>query len=226
MRRMPPAAIVFDAFGTLFDLNALRTRTRQAASHEGDELFSAFKTRLIPWTWHATASGDYVPFPEIAAEAVMGAAREARFPIERSTADWIVEGLLELPPFDDVEPGLRALKDAGIALAILTNGTADGIEAVVSAAGLADCFDHLFAADSVRRFKPAPEVYALATDALGLEAGEILFASGHEWDVAGAAAAGMATVFLARGEPCAPVRGREPGFECEDVPDLARVVTG
>jgi 2-haloacid dehalogenase len=226
MRPMPPAAIVFDAFGTLFDLNALRTRTRQAASHEGDELFAAFKTRLIPWTWHATASGDYIPFHEIAAEAIMGAAREAGFPIERSTADWIVEGLRELPPFDDVEPGLKQLREAGIPLAILTNGTAEGIGAVVSHAGLDDHFEHLLVADSVRRFKPAPEVYKLASDAFDLPLGEILFASGHEWDVAGAHAAGMPTVFLARGEPCAPVRGREPGFVCEDMPDLARVVAG
>ena len=156
----------------------------------------------------------------------MGAARESRFPLERHAADWIVEGLNELPPFDDVEPGLTQLGDAGIRLAILTNGTAEGIEAVVSNAGLGDHFDHLLAADSVEKFKPAPEVYKLAGDALDLPLEEILFASAHEWDVAGAAAAGMPTVFLARGEPCGPVRGREPGFECEDVPDLARVVTG
>ena len=61
--------IAFDAFGTLFDLSALRTRTRQAAGHEGDELFAAFKDRLIPWTWHVTASGDYEPFPQLAAKA-------------------------------------------------------------------------------------------------------------------------------------------------------------
>jgi 2-haloacid dehalogenase len=221
---MPPAAMVFDAFGTLFDLSALRTRTREAASHEGDELFEAFKTRLIPWTWHVTASGDYEPFPVIAAKAIIGAAREAGFPIERPTADWIVEGLRELPPFDDVEPGLRRLRDAGIPLAVLSNGTADGLEAVVTGAGLRDHFEHLLVADSVRRFKPAREVYALAPAALGVPAGEILFVSGHEWDVAGAAAAGMQTAWLARGETCAPMMGREPGIQAEDLPDLARQV--
>src|SRR3954451_19515461 len=107
---MPPAAIVFDAFGTLFDLSALRTRTRQAAGHEGDELFAAFKDRLIPWTWHITASGDYEPFPELAAEAVQAAAYEAGLRLELSRAEWVVEGFKELPAFDDVRPGLEQLK--------------------------------------------------------------------------------------------------------------------
>ena len=56
---MDLGGIAFDAFGTLFDLSALRTRTRQAAGHEGDELYAEFKDRLIPWTWHMTATGDY-----------------------------------------------------------------------------------------------------------------------------------------------------------------------
>lgn len=222
---MPPAAIVFDAFGTLFDLSALRTRTRQAASHEGDELFASFKTRLIPWTWHVTSTGAYEPFPAVAAKAIMGAAREAHFPIERATADWIVEGLRELPAFDDVEPGLQQLADAGFPLAVLSNGTEDGVRAVVANAGLTDRFAHLLVADSVRRFKPAAEVYALATSAFDVPAGEILFVSGHEWDVAGAAVAGMQTAWLARGETCAPMLGHEPGIEAADLPDLARLVT-
>jgi 2-haloacid dehalogenase len=219
-----PAAIVFDAFGTLFGLDALRTRTRTAASHEGDELFAAFKTRLIPWTWHVTVSEAYEPFPVVAAKAVMGAAREAHFPIERRTADWIVEGLRELPPFDDVPAGLKQLADAGIPLAVLSNGTDDGLRAVVENAGLTDRFAHLLVADSVRRFKPAREVYALAPAAFGLPAAEILFVSGHEWDVAGASVAGMQTAWLARGETCAPMLGHEPDIEAADLPDLARLI--
>jgi 2-haloacid dehalogenase len=214
-------ALTFDAFGTLFDLSALRTRTRQAASHEGDELFAAFKTRLIPWTWHATASGDYCPFPELAALALQGAAREAGFRLERSRADWIVEGLLELPAFDDVKPGLDRLREARVALTVTTNGTEDGIKAVVENAGLSGHFDHLLAADTVKRFKPAREVYALAPAALGLPAERVLFVSAHEWDVAGAQAAGHQTAWLARGEKLAPTLGREPDMVFADLRELA-----
>jgi 2-haloacid dehalogenase len=216
------AGIAFDAFGTLFDLSALRLRTRQVAGHEGDELFAALKERLIPWTWHATASGDYVPFPELATAALQGAARQEGFPLERVRAEWIVAGMRELPVFDDVGAGLDGLAATGIPLAILSNGTADGIDALVRHNRLEPVFEHLLVADSVKRFKPAPEVYALATSAFGAPADRVLLVTGHEWDVAGAATAGLKTAWLARGERLAPVRGIEPDLCAPDLEDLAR----
>ncbi len=217
--------IAFDGFGTLFDLSALRVRTRQAAGHEGDELFAAFKTRLIPWTWHMTASGDYEPFPDLAAQAIQGAAREAGLRLERSRADWIVEGLRELPVFDDVKPGLEELRRTRIPLAILSNGTADVMQALIAHNDLDGVFEHVLVADSVKRFKPAREVYALATEAFGAGAGQVMLTSGHEWDVAGASRAGMQTAWIARGEKYAPTLGAQADLEAEDLRELAARVT-
>jgi 2-haloacid dehalogenase len=214
--------IAFDAFGTLFDLSALRTRTRDAAGHEGDELFASLKNRLIPWTWHVTASGDYEPFPQLAAEAVQAAAREAGLRLELSRAEWIVEGLKELPVFDDVKPGLDTLRSARIPLAVLSNGTAEGIDALVSHNDLEGVFDHLLVADSVKRFKPAREVYALTTSAFEAPAERVMLVTGHEWDVAGAARAGLKTGWLARGEDFTPVLDQPADLEAADLPDLAR----
>jgi 2-haloacid dehalogenase len=213
--------IAFDAFGTLFDLSALRTRTRQAAGHEGDELFAAFRTRLIPWTWHMTASGDYEPFPDLAAEAVQGAAREAGLRLERSRADWVVEGMRELPVFDDVKPGLEQLRKSRVPLAILSNGTAGAMEALIAHNQLDGVFDHVLVADSVGRFKPAREVYALATEAFEADAGRVMLVSGHEWDVAGAQRAGLRTAWIARGEKYAPCLGAQPDVDAEDLRELA-----
>jgi 2-haloacid dehalogenase len=212
--------IAFDAFGTLFDLSALRTRTRQAASHEGDELFASLKDRLIPWTWHLTASGGYTPFPELASLAVQAAGREAGLRLERSRCDWIVEGMKELPMFDDVKRGLDRLRQARIPLAVLTNGTTEGIEALVAHNGLEGVFDHLLVADSVKRYKPAPEVYGLATAAFGAPADRVMLVTGHEWDVAGAARAGLRTGWLARGERFTPVLGQDADVEAPDLPGL------
>lgn len=219
---MKPAGIAFDAYGTLFDLSALRTRTRQAGGHQGDELFAALKERLIPWTWHLTASGDYVPFPELAALAVQAAGREAGLRLESSRCDWIVEGMLELPVFDDVKPGLELLTAARIPLAVLSNGTREGIEALIAHNELGGVFDHLLVADSVKRFKPARQVYALATDAFDAAPGDVMLVSGHEWDVAGAARAGLKTGWLARGERFTPTLGQIADLDAERLPDLAR----
>jgi 2-haloacid dehalogenase len=212
--------IAFDAFGTLFDVSALRTRTRQAAGHEGDELFAAFKDRLIPWTWHITASGDYQPFPELAAEAVQAAAYEAGLRLELSRAEWVVEGLKELPAFDDVRPGLEQLKQAGLPLAVLSNGTTEGAEALIEHNDLQGLFAHVLVADSVKRFKPAREVYALAVDAFGVPAERVMLVSGHEWDVAGASRAGLRTGWIARGEKFTAVLDERADLEAEDLREL------
>src|SRR3954454_20450384 len=126
---MRPDAIAFDAFGTLFDLEGLRAPL-------GDEVFEAFAAGLVPWTWHATAAGAFKPFPEIAVAAAEAAGA--------ADPPSIVEELGRLPAFPHVAPGLDAL--AGTPLAVLSNGTAEGVRALVSNAGLEHRFDHLLAA--------------------------------------------------------------------------------
>jgi 2-haloacid dehalogenase len=192
---MQAEAVAFDAFGTLFDLEALRGPL-------GDDAFERFAARLVPWTWHATAAGRFRALPEIAraAAAAAGAA----------DPDAAVEALQRLPPFDDVRAGLDAL--AGRRLAVLSNGTADGVRALVENAGLAGSFEHLLAADQAGRYKPAPDLYALAPRAFGVAPERVLLVSSNEWDVAGAAWCGLRTAWLGR--------GREPSWVMGVQPDL------
>lgn len=198
--------IAFDAFGTLFDLNALRPRL-------GDARFEEFAERLVPSTWHLTAAGRYEDFPEVAKLALASAGAD-----EDAAAQ-----LSELPAFADVAEGLRELRNVA-PLAVLSNGTSDGVEALVANAGLGDCFEHLLAADRAKRFKPAPEVYALAPEAFGADADRILLVSGNEWDVAGAAWAGLRTGWIARGRSHTPFLGVEPDLVAEDIAELARTL--
>jgi 2-haloacid dehalogenase len=181
--------IAFDAFGTLFDLG---------------DLEQPFKQRVVPWTWHATASGRFRPLPEIVAGVGIDPQR-----------------VQSLPAYDDVAPGLDALR--GRELAVLSNGTREGIERLVDNAGLGGRFAHLLAADQVRRYKPAPEMYALAPKAFGTEAGRVLLVSGNEWDVAGAAQAGLRTAWLARGREPAWVFGTEPDLVVQTIAELAEL---
>src|SRR3954468_2295137 len=135
---MQPDAIAFDAFGTLFDLEALREPL-------GDEVFEGFASRLVPWTWHLTAAGVYSPLPEVARLAAEAAGA--------SDPGAVAAGLTGLPAFGDVRAGLDAL--AGRRLAVLSNGTREGAAALVSGAGLSEYFEHLLTADQVERYKPS-----------------------------------------------------------------------
>jgi 2-haloacid dehalogenase len=202
---MPADAIAFDAFGTLFDLGALRETL-------GDEVFERFAARLVPWTWHVTASGSFRPFPEIAV-----AAAEAACAADPAA---VGDELKRLPAFPDVVPGLDAL--AGRRLAVLSNGTTAGVRALVANAGIEDRFEHLLAADQVERYKPSPELYALAPRAFGVPAHRVLLVSGNEWDVTGAAQAGLSTAWLGRGREPSWVLGVEPDLVVESIADLAR----
>jgi 2-haloacid dehalogenase len=194
---MQPDAIAFDAFGTLFDLEALREPM-------GSDAFEAFVARLVPWTWHVTAAAVWSPLPEIATHA---GGREA------------AERLRELPAFPDVGPGLDAL--AGRRLAVLSNGTQDGVRALVENAGLADRFEHLLSADQVERYKPAPEIYALAPRAFRTRADRVLMVSSNEWDIAGASFAGLLTAWLGRGREPSWVLGVEPDLVLGSLGELA-----
>ena len=218
-RAVAVSAIAFDAFGTLFDLGALRVRCEQALGTRGGAVFDGFQRRLVPLTWHATASGHYRPFPEIAALALRSAAREQGAPLDDRGAHEIAQGLASLSAFADAGEALEALA-AHHPLAILSNGTAEGIRALADGAGLTVRFDHLLDADSVGRFKPAPEVYALAPRAFGRPAEDVLLVSGNEWDVAGAKQSGLRGAWIARGRPATGFLGVEPDVVVDQLADL------
>ena len=179
--------IAFDAFGTLFDLG---------------ELERTFKSTVVPWTWHATASGGFRPLPDI---------------VEAAGID--PERVKSLPPYEDVAAGLDALR--GTPLAVLSNGTREGVTALVANAGLADRFDHLLAADQVEVYKPSPALYGLAPLAFGCAPARVMLVSGNEWDIAGAAQAGLRTAWLARGHEPEWMLGIEANHVIQTIPELA-----
>ena len=200
--------IAFDAFGTLFDLEALREPA-------GDDLYEAFYARLQPWTWLATAAGAYRPLPELAEQAFTAAAAEIGADVD---AGQLAGQLTELPLFPEARATLGTLE--GERLAVLSNGTADGLEQLLTRAGIRDRFEHVLAADSVGRYKPAPEVYALAPRAFGVVAGDVTLVSGNNWDAAGAKLAGLRSVWVSRGKPLAPVLGVTPDEVVADLTGL------
>jgi 2-haloalkanoic acid dehalogenase type II len=166
------------------------------------DLAEAFRGTVVPWTWHATAAERFRPLPEIAEAAGIDAAR-----------------LRSLPAYDNVAQGLEALR--GTPLAVLSNGMREGVEALVENAGLTGYFDHLLGADQVSAYKPAPDIYALAAAAFRSEPGRVLLVSGNEWDVAGAAQAGLQTAWLGRGRRPSWVLGVEPDLVVQTIAELA-----
>jgi 2-haloalkanoic acid dehalogenase type II len=176
-------------------------------------LYDGFVARLVPWTWHATAAGTFSPLPEIARVAMIAAGAAP------GEAEGLVARLTGLPAFPDVVPGLDAL--AGRRLAVLSNGTGDGVRALVENAGIADRFEHLLCADQAGNYKPSRDLYACAPRAFRTRADRVLLVSGNEWDVTGAAHFGLRTAWLGRGREPSWVLGVEPDLVLDSLPDLA-----
>lgn len=213
--------IAFDAFGTLFDLDALRQPARELAGERGDALFDEFSARLQPWTWFATAAGAYRPLPQLAEEALRAATAAAGVDADASP---LAERLSSLPLFPEAAGALDAL--SGERLAVLSNGTPDGLEQLLEHAGIRRHFEHVLAADEVGHYKPAPEVYALAPAAFGVPASEVALVSGNAWDVAGAKLAGLRAVWVSRGRPTVPVLDLAPDHVVEDLRGVAFALRG
>jgi 2-haloacid dehalogenase len=215
---MTISGVAFDAFGTLFDLSALRGLAEKVVGPRGGELYDACFERLLPFTWHGTSAGHYVPFPAIAKLALDAAARERCIDLGAEQAERIAAGLASLPPYADVEAMLARLDH--LRLAVLTNGTPEGIESLVESAGLGGRFERLLTADAVRRFKPAPEVYRLAVEAFGGPPESVVLVSGNEWDAAGAKLAGLRAVWISRGRPAAGFLGVHADASVAELTDL------
>ncbi len=209
------AGICFDAFGTLFDLQPL---IAEIDGQAGPGAGHSFVHCMVSWTWHATAAEQYPPLDEIALTALAAATRERGVKLENGSAKELVSRLLQLPLVHGAAQTLHRVEAAQLAL--LSNGSQEALKALVHHAGVAQLFRHLLSSDQVRRFKPAPQVYALAPVAFGVSSDRVLMVSANDWDVAGAGMAGLRTAFVSRGRPQTFVLGVQPDIVIESLADL------
>jgi 2-haloacid dehalogenase len=191
------SAYVFDAYGTLFDVHAAIARHRAAAGIDADRFSEIWRTKQLEYTWTLTLAGHYADFWTLTERALDFAF--ARVPsVDRSLRPKLLDAYLTLDAFADARTALAALKTQGLRLAILSNGTPHMLAAAVEAAGIAEYLDAVLSVDILRRYKPLPEVYALATDAFAVQRSDVGFVSSNRWDVMGAASFGFQPYWVNR----------------------------
>ncbi len=197
MNEVSPRAFVFDAYGTLFDVHAAIGRHRAAAGLDADRFSEIWRTKQLEYSWTLTLSGRYVDFWTLTERALDYAF--ARFPsVDRALRPKLLDAYRELDAFADARTSVAKLKAGGAKVAILSNGSPPMLEAAVKASGMAGTFDALFSVETVRAYKPRPEVYALVTDGFAIKPQEVAFVSSNRWDVAGAAAFGFRAFWVNR----------------------------
>lgn len=220
------AALAFDAYGTLFDVHSVGALAEDLFPGHGARLSEYWRMAQIDYTRLRTLSGQYADFEQVTADGLAFAAKRLGLDLDAGKRDRLMAEYGRLTAYPENIAVLTALRQKGLKLAILSNGTPAMLDAVMTAAGMQDLFDHVLSVDAVRRFKTAPEAYQLGPDAFGLPVSRIGFVSSNGWDVCGATWFGYRTFWVNRAGNVLDELGVSPEGEGRDLNGLLDFVSG
>ena len=181
--------LVLDVNETLFGLDPVASAFAAAGLDPAHlELWFA---RVLRDGFAVALAGGFAAFPDLAAHHVRLLAHQRGLPATDEMVDTVLAGFGEVGPHDDVAPGLRRARDAGLTTVALTNGTVEVVRPFLDRAGLADLVDRVVDVRTAGRWKPAPAPYLEVTTHAGVHPDEAALVAVHPWDVAGAMAAGL-----------------------------------
>lgn len=189
-------ALVFDAYGTLFDVHSVVARCETLWPDKGAALSRLWRSKQLEYTWLRSLSGRYENFEQVTAAALRYATAALGLPCDEATVTGLMEEYRHLGAYPGAIPVLDSL--AGCQRAILSNGSPEMLQAAVANAGLDSRLEAVLSVDSLRIYKPHPGVYQLAVDALKMPAEGIGFVTANGWDAAGAKAFGFTVFWINR----------------------------
>jgi 2-haloacid dehalogenase len=202
---MPIKSLVFDAYGTLYDVHSVQAKTEQLCPGKGDLITQIWRLKQLEYTWLQTALQGYRDFGFITQASLVFALRAAGIEPNGSITRPLLDKYLDLDLFPEAKEALAALKRHGnYQLAILSNGSTAMLAALVKNSGLDAFLDATISVDDARKYKPHPECYALVEERLGLARDQVLFVSSNGFDVAGAKHFGFKVAWIKRGSAAAP----------------------
>jgi 2-haloacid dehalogenase len=192
-------AVVFDAYGTLFDIQSVAAITEQAFPGYGEIITQIWRIKQLEYTWLRSLMRRYEDFSVITRDSLAYTLRCLGLKNDGAVFERIMEKYLHLDLYLDAMATLAAMKDRK--LAILSNGSGDMLNALVRNSGLDRVLDATISVDSRKIFKPAPDAYSLIESTLGVVPGDVLFVSSNPWDACGAKAFGLNVAWIERVTP-------------------------
>ncbi len=216
-----PKIIFFDVNETLLDLDAMKSSVSEALEGREDLMALWFST-MLHHSLVDTSTGQYHSFGDIGVAALMMVAENNNIEITPEAAkSAIATPLTSLPPHPDVIDGLQRLKAAGYTIVSLTNSSNAGVKAQFEFAGLTPYFDQRLSIEDIEIYKPNLAAYDWALKKMNVEPHDAMLVAAHGWDIAGAKAANMQAVFVARpGKALYPL-AKEPDFIVNGIDELA-----
>jgi len=213
-----PLYLVFDLYGTLFDVTELSTNCENIFPGFGAEFSTMWREKQLHYAFVAELTGTYNTFSALTRQALQHTAFAHDLPLAREDEEKLMADYLNLPPFPEVESVLQELKGS-FSICLLSNGGEDMLTPLLANAHFDKYFDHVWSIETVRHYKPSPLAYELIRDRIGHDA-DILFLSSNCWDIIGAGRFGFKTAWINRnGLPFESI-GYQPDHVLLDLRDL------
>jgi 2-haloacid dehalogenase len=190
------SALVFDAYGTLFDVYSVLARCEAFWPGKGMQLSQLWRAKQLEYTWQRSLMGRYAPFSVVTGEALEYSCASLKLKLGSKEKKALMNAYLDLAPYPDLPEALRRF--TGRKLTILTNGSPHMIVPLVKNRGMETVFDAVLSVDDLKTYKPAPQVYQLAVDRLKTPKEDIGFVSSNCWDALGAKSFGFSVYWINR----------------------------
>lgn len=189
-------ALVFDVYGTLFDVHSVKEQAEALYPDHGEAISKRWREKQLEYSFLRQLNGQYVPFSQVTQDALRYTLLELKLHVTEEQITTLMETYLTLNVYPEVSSVLETMADKR--LVVFSNGSHDMLDPLIEQSGLADRFEHLVSVDDIKQYKPAPASYMHALNTLGLKREEILFMSSNGWDITGAKSFGFKTAWINR----------------------------
>ncbi|MEK4649189.1 haloacid dehalogenase type II [Exiguobacterium sp. FSL W8-0210] len=189
-------ALVFDVYGTLFDVHSVKEQAEVLYPDHGEAISKRWREKQLEYSFLRQLNGQYVPFSQVTQDALRYTLLELKIHVTEEQITTLMETYLTLDVYPEVSSVLETMADKH--LVVFSNGSHDMLDPLIEQSGLADRFEHLVSVDDIKQYKPAPASYMHALNTLGLKREEILFMSSNGWDITGAKSFGFKTAWINR----------------------------
>ena len=215
-------AIIFDAYGTLFDVNSAAEKCKGKIGDKWEDFANYWRTTQLEYTWLRSLMNRHKDFWKITEDSLDKSMKF--FKIDNSMRNDLLDLYKVLSPFSEVKETLNKLKKKDFKLAILSNGTPSLLRNLVKNNNLENIFDDIFSIEEVGIFKPDSKVYDLPVNKYNIKKDEILFLSANTWDVSGGGNYGYNSVWVNRNKNIFDNLDYQPLDEIHDLSELLEII--
>ena len=219
---MKTKAVVFDAYGTLFDVNSAAERCKDKIGAKWETFANFWRTTQLEYTWLRSLMKRHKNFWDITEDSLDKSMKV--FNINKNMKNELLSLYKILSPYPEVKRVLEDLKNKNFKLAILSNGTLDLLNELVESNKLNNLFDDLFSIEEVKIYKPDPSVYELPIKKYKIKSDEITFLSANTWDVSGGGNFGYNSIWVNRHNSIFDILDFQPKNEISNLTQLLDIV--